>query len=118
MKRRTSSTAPQRLRRCEKFGTAGGPPSPWPRRKRTELPRMANLWYHGFHRICNRVYFARVTVLHPERLPKTGPVMYLGLHRNGAVDGFIYNALLPRAVFLISTQLRRNPLGRLFFSGI
>ena len=79
---------------------------------------MANLWYHGFHRICNRIYFARVTVLHPERLPKTGPVMYLGLHRNGAVDGFIYHALLPRAVFLISTQLRRNPLGRLFFSGI
>lgn len=24
-------------------------------------------------------------LLHPERFPKSGPVLYLGLHRNGAV---------------------------------
>ncbi len=79
---------------------------------------LARLWYRVFHAFCNWVYFERITVIHPERLPKSGPVFYLGLHRNGAVDGFIYHAVLPRATFLISTQLRANPLGRIFFDGI
>lgn len=79
---------------------------------------MIDLWYRGFHRFCTWVYFARVTVIYPERWPPSGPVLYLGLHRNGAVDGFIYHSLRPRARFLISTQLRQNPLGRLFFCGI
>ncbi len=79
---------------------------------------MADTWYRCFHRFCNWVYFARVSVVHAERLPQTGPVLYLGLHRNGAVDGFVYHGILPRAEFMISTQLRRNLLGRLFFDGI
>ena len=79
---------------------------------------MTDLWYRGLHRFCTWVYFARVTVIYPERLPAAGPVLYLGLHRNGAMDGFVYHSLLPRARFLISTQLRRNPLGRVFFCGI
>ena len=73
---------------------------------------MTDLWYRGLHRFCTWVYFARVTVIYPERLPAAGPVLYLGLHRNGAMDGFVYHSLLPRARFLISTQLRRNPLVR------
>lgn len=64
------------------------------------------------------LYYHRIRILHPERLPTDGPVLYLGLHRNGAVDGFVYDSLLPRAVFMISSQLRRNPLGRLYFRGI
>jgi 1-acyl-sn-glycerol-3-phosphate acyltransferase len=76
------------------------------------------LWYRGFHALCNRLYFARIEVVHAERLPESGPVLYLGLHRNGAVDGFIYHAVLPQAEFLIAKQLRANPLGRLFFDGI
>lgn len=79
---------------------------------------MPESWYHWFHRFCNWVYFSRVSILHPERLPRNGPVLYLGLHRNGAVDGFVYHSILPRARFMISTQLRRNLLGRLFFDGI
>jgi len=79
---------------------------------------MASGWHLAFHRFCNRVYFARITLVHGERLPGSGPVLYLGLHRNGAVDGFVYHSVLPRAQFMISTQLRRNPLGRLFFAGI
>ena len=79
---------------------------------------MRDSWHRLLHGFCNRVYFDRVTVLHPERLPAVGPVLYLGLHRNGAVDGFLYHDLVPRTVFMISTQLRRNPLGKLFFSGI
>lgn len=79
---------------------------------------MSDLWYRGFHALCNWLYFARIEVVHAERLPKTGPVLYLGLHRNGAVDGFVYHSVLPQATFLISKQLRTNPLGRLFFDGI
>ncbi|PYK02238.1 MAG: hypothetical protein DME23_02115 [Verrucomicrobia bacterium] len=79
---------------------------------------MANPWYRVLHRFCNGLYFSRISVLWPERLPRTGPTIYLGLHRNGAVDGFIYHAILPRANFMISTQLRRNLIGRLFFTGI
>src|SRR2546430_15988385 len=52
------------------------------------------------------------------RSPRSGPVLYVGLHRNGAVDGFNYHSLLPRAVFMISSQLRKNFFSRIFFDGI
>ncbi|HEV7401890.1 MAG TPA: 1-acyl-sn-glycerol-3-phosphate acyltransferase [Chthoniobacteraceae bacterium] len=80
--------------------------------------RMKRLWYAGCHRLCARVYFERITVLHPERVSASGPNLYVGLHRNGAVDGFVYRQAVPRGVFLISTQLRRSFFGRLFFCGI
>jgi 1-acyl-sn-glycerol-3-phosphate acyltransferase len=79
---------------------------------------MRDLWHPWFHRLCNAVYFDRVTVVHPERLPPAGPVLYLGLHRNGAVDGFVYHGVRPRAVFMLSRQLRQNVIGRMFFCGI
>lgn len=79
---------------------------------------MNRLWYACCHWLCARVYFERITVLHAERLPHGGPILYLGLHRNGAVDGFVYRWVVPRGVFLISTQLRRSLFARLFFCGI
>lgn len=79
---------------------------------------MPEIWYSWLHRLARAVYFARVTVVHPERLPKAGPVLYLGLHRNGAVDGIVYGEVLRGVVFLISSQLRRTRLARLFFTGI
>ena len=80
--------------------------------------RVKQLWYVLCHWLCARTYFGRITVLHPERLPERGPILYVGLHRNGAVDGFVYHQLAPRGVFLISTQLTRSFFSRLFFSGI
>lgn len=79
---------------------------------------MPDIWYSFLHRFARTVYFARVAVVHPERLPKAGPVLFLGLHRNGAVDGIIYGEVLRGVVFLISSQLRRTRLARLFFNGI
>jgi 1-acyl-sn-glycerol-3-phosphate acyltransferase len=80
---------------------------------------MPELWYRYFFRLITRVYFARLTVLHPERRPQKGqPILYLGLHRNGAVDGFVYHRLLNAPTFLISTQLTRSRFARLFFQGI
>ena len=76
------------------------------------------LWYHCCHWLCARIYFERVTVLHHRHIPGRGPVLYVGLHRNGAVDGFVYHQFVPRGVYLISTQLLRSLFARLFFCGI
>jgi 1-acyl-sn-glycerol-3-phosphate acyltransferase len=75
-------------------------------------------WRNGFHWLINQLYFERITLIHSERLPQNGPVLYLGLHRNGAVDGFVYSQVLGKPVFMISTQLRKNWFARLFFDGI
>ena len=77
--------------------------------------RGSRLW---LHRLCVRVFFDRVTVIYPENIPKSGPVLFLALHRNGAVDGFVYHTIIPESVFMVSTQLRKNWFARLFFSGI
>jgi len=74
--------------------------------------------YHLFLNLCSRLYFRRITISGGEHIPATGGLLILGLHRNGAVDGFLYQSAVPRAVFLISTQLRKNWFGRLFFRGI
>lgn len=81
-------------------------------------PQATGLWYRVFHRMLVRFYFHRLSVLHRERIPDSGPVLYLGLHRNGAVDGIVYHSVLPGCVYLVSTQLLGNPLARLFFTGI
>ncbi len=77
-----------------------------------------SLWHQCLYRFITTVYFERITLIHPERLPRAGPALYLGLHRNGAVDAFVYDRVLRRPVFMISTQLRRNWFARLFFTGI
>src|SRR5437016_840043 len=79
---------------------------------------MTSFWHRLLARVLARLAFHRTSVLHPKRLPRRGPVLYLGLHRNGAVDGFVYSSVLPRASFMIASNLRKNLLGRLFFSGI
>lgn len=81
-------------------------------------PQIRPLWYRLFHRTLVHFYFNRLSVLHRERIPDAGPVLYLGLHRNGAVDGFVYHAVLPGSIFLVSTQLLGSLLARLFFTGI
>jgi len=79
---------------------------------------MKTLWYRCCHWLCARSYYERITLLHPERLPDSGATLYVVLHRNGAVDGFVYHQVLPRGIFLISTQLLRSIFARLFFCGI
>ena len=79
---------------------------------------MSGQWHRALHRFVVRLFFDRVSVLGAENLPTDGGVLLLGLHRNGAVDGFVYHMLAPQAVFMISVQLRRSLLGRIFFGGI
>jgi 1-acyl-sn-glycerol-3-phosphate acyltransferase len=75
-------------------------------------------WYSWLYRFINTIYFKRISLLNSDRLPGSGPILFLGLHRNGAVDGFVYHYLLHGPVFMISTQLRKNCLAKLFFNGI
>jgi 1-acyl-sn-glycerol-3-phosphate acyltransferase len=70
------------------------------------------------HRACLALYFDRCSLRNPSNLPRGGPALYLGLHRNGALDGLAYRRFLPRATFMISRQLVRSPLSRLLFDGI
>ncbi|MBS1135262.1 MAG: hypothetical protein H6R02_2403, partial [Burkholderiaceae bacterium] len=74
-------------------------------------------WYVGMARLCRWLYYSRVSVLGREHIPAGGPVLFVALHRNGAVDGCVYASVLPQAVFMISTQLRRSLPGRVFFTG-
>lgn len=79
---------------------------------------MVDVWYTFLSTLCARAYFARIRVIGSERLPTRGPVLYVGLHRNGAVDGFVYKSIFRRAIFLIAAQLQKNVLSRIFFTGI
>ncbi len=82
------------------------------------MSRDYGLWHRLVYRLVPILYFARITVTHRERLPRNGPVLFLALHRNGALDGLVYYQALRGPIFMISTQLRRNWFARLFFTGI
>lgn len=77
-------------------------------------------------RIIGSTYFNRIDLTHldgPEptatSAPHPVPTLYLCLHRNGAVDGWVLQAALRQPLeFLISTQLTRSFFSRIFFGGI
>lgn len=75
-------------------------------------------WYRLLSKLLVFLYYHRVRVSNAEQLSGSGPMLFVALHRNGAVDGYVYKSLLPRVNFLISVQLRRSWAGRLFFGGI
>lgn len=79
---------------------------------------MNGLWYRLLARLLTALNYRRVSVINPQLIPDSGPVLFVALHRNGAVDGYVYKSVIPRANFLISVQLRRSLLGRVFFSGV
>jgi 1-acyl-sn-glycerol-3-phosphate acyltransferase len=77
-------------------------------------------------RIIGSTYFDRIDLTSLDgseptatAAPHPAPTLYLCLHRNGAVDGWVLQAALRQPLeFLISTQLTRSFVGRLFFGGI
>ncbi len=79
---------------------------------------MSSHWYRLLSRLLVFLYYHRVRVLNEQLIPRSGPVLFVALHRNGAVDGYVYKSQLPRINFLISVQLRRSLIGRIFFGGI
>jgi 1-acyl-sn-glycerol-3-phosphate acyltransferase len=77
------------------------------------------LWYRTIYRVVSDVYYRRIHLVGREHLPRgSGPILYVGLHRNGAIDGMVYKRLFPRATFLIAARLLSSAFRRLFFTGI
>ena len=80
---------------------------------------MSDRWYRFLCHTLSRAYYHRIALVDAANARALdGAVLYVGLHRNGAVDGLVYKHLFPRATFLISSQLTRSWFGRLFFTGI
>lgn len=75
-------------------------------------------WHPFFQAFIRQLYFSRVEVTGANQIPATGPVLALCLHRNGAVDGFVYRKVLPQVAFMLKATLRRSLMGRLFFDGL
>lgn len=79
-------------------------------------------WHGALCRAAARVHYRGIEVVDLAgdalRRHDSGPVLYVALHRNGAVDGFMYRAVLPDLTFLVSTQLVRSRVARVFFDGI
>lgn len=75
-------------------------------------------WHFFMVLVVRALVFRKVFVRGP--LPEEGaPVLYVGFHRNGAVDGWVYSfALGGRAEFMVAARLVRHLLARFFFSGI
>ncbi len=54
-----------------------------------------------------------------ERVPASGPVLFIGLHRAGLMDGWVYSHALPRrTVFMVAMKRLRQPWLRLLVAGI
>ena len=75
-------------------------------------------WQPYFHGFIRQLYFSRITINGGDRIPAKGPLLVLCLHRNGAVDGFVYRAAIQRLNFLVRAKLSRGLIGELFFSGV
>ena len=75
-------------------------------------------WHPLFHAFIRRLYFDRVRVAGNGHLNLAGPVLALCLHRNGAVDGFVYRQALPSVQYMVKAGLRKSLMGRLFFDGL
>jgi 1-acyl-sn-glycerol-3-phosphate acyltransferase len=48
-------------------------------------------------------YFRRIERFHPERVPQTGPVLFVCNHPNSLTDSFVVGAAVPRKVNFIAT---------------
>jgi len=56
-------------------------------------------------------FFERVDVSHPERVPRSGPVLLCINHPNNLIDSLLVGSVLPRKVhYLATAALFRNPL--------
>ncbi|BCU78837.1 1-acyl-sn-glycerol-3-phosphate acyltransferase [Luteolibacter sp. LG18] len=68
------------------------------------------------HTLITATWFSKVRM--NGELPADAPVLIVATHRNGAVDGFLLHALMPRLEFMLSARLTRTRFQRFFFGGI
>ena len=75
-------------------------------------------WQAFFYGFIRRLYYSRITFTGKDHVPNKGPRLVLCLHRNGAVDGFIYRGAVSRLKYLVRAKLSRGIIGKVFFSGV
>ncbi len=75
-------------------------------------------WHPLFHALIRGLYYSRITLTGESHLPAAGPVLALCLHRNGAVDAFVYRGVIGEVLFMVKDTLRKSVMGRMFFDGI
>ena len=78
------------------------------------------LWFgNALPFLVARLFTGRIRVTGSERVPLAGPVLFVGRHRAGLMDGWLYAHALPRpTVFVIAARLRRTRLLRPLVAGI
>lgn len=84
----------------------------------TSAKPVAGLVQRALHWVIGQLCFNRIDVDRLPELPAGEPVLFLGLHRNGALDGIPYQKAVPHAAFMVSAQLHRSAIGRFLFPGI
>lgn len=95
----------------------------WQETSRDAAPRLGALhrgWFqHALPWLVTRLFLGEVRLVGGERIPAAGPVLFVGWHRAGLMDGWAYSQALPRpTVFLLAARLRTKPLLRLLVDGI
>ena len=77
----------------------------------TERMDRGYAFVRGIARFWLWFFFKRAGVRHPERVPKTGPVLLCINHPNNFIDSFVVGAAVPRKVhYLATATLFRNKL--------
>lgn len=90
---------------------------------RTDVPSrglLHRLWFQAaLPRLAVRLCVGQVRVTGAEQIPASGPVLFVGLHRAGLMDGWVYSHALPRrTVFMVAAARLRQPWLRLLVAGI
>ena len=75
-------------------------------------------WQTLFYAFIRRLYYSRITLIGAKHTPDMGATLVLCLHRNGAVDAFVYRAAVPGITYLVRAKLSRGTIGKVFFSGV
>ena len=69
---------------------------------------------HAIISIALRLFFRRIEVVNVERVPRSGPLLFVLNHPNGLVDPALVFVSMPRRVsFLAKSTLYDNPIGAL-----
>lgn len=79
------------------------------------LPK--SLWFSTLYSSIAKFAYHRIRASGAP-IPECGPVLYVCLHRNGALDGFVYREIIPSVRATLSSQLRRSIWMRMIFDGI
>jgi len=79
---------------------------------------LSRKWYRTLYTAIARYAFNRIELPERPAILDQMPTLYLCLHRNGALDGAVYQRFAPEAQLTPASQLRRNFLARIIFGGI